>query len=235
MAETRSNPASLQLAFDLELPPHFGRDDFLAAPPNENALAMIDAWPQWPDELLFLLGPAGSGKSHLAAIWAAKADAEVVAAKDIASADLRGLLARQGLVIEDADEIGSTEAPLFHLINLAREGGISILLTARQRPELWGLATPDLLSRLRLAPVVELGAPEEALLEAVLVKLFCDRQLVVDANVIEYITRHIDRSLDLARAIVAQVDREALARGRKVTRAMARDLLQRPQLGDDEA
>lgn len=223
-----------QLAFDLELPPHFGRDDFLAAPPNQNALALIETWPRWPDELLFLLGPAGSGKSHLAAIWAAKADAEIVAAKDIASTDLRGLLARPGLVIEDADKLVS-EAPLFHLINLAREGGISILLTARQRPELWGLATADLLSRLRLAPVAELGAPNEALLEAVLVKLFCDRQLVVDANVIEYIARHIDRSLDLARGIVAQLDREGLAQGRKVTRAMARDLLQRLQLGDDEA
>lgn len=233
MPETRSNRSPSQLAFDLELPPHFGREDFLAAPPNENALAMIEAWPRWPDQLFFLLGPAGSGKSHLAAIWAAKADAESVAAKDIASADLRGLLARPGLVIEDADEIASAEAPLFHLINLAREGTVSLLLTARQRPELWGIATADLLSRLRLAPVVELDAPDEALLEAVLVKLFCDRQLTVDASVIEYIARHIDRSLDLARAIVAQLDREALARGRKVTRAMARDLLRRLQLGGE--
>jgi len=235
MAETRSNLLPSQLAFDLELPPHFGRDDFLAAPPNEKALAMIEAWPRWPDELLLLLGPAGSGKSHLAAIWAAKSAAEIVAARDIASADPRGLLARQGLVIEDADGIAAAEAPLFHLINLARERKVSMLLTARQRPEFWGLATADLLSRLRLAPVAELGAPDEALLEAVLVKLFCDRQLIVDATVIEYIARHIDRSLDLARGIVAQLDREALARGRKLTRAMARDLLQRLQLSDDEA
>lgn len=234
MAETRTHLSPPQLAFDLELPPHFGRVDFLSAPPNEKALAMIEAWPQWPDQLLLLLGPVGSGKSHLAAIWAAEASAETIAAKDIASADLRGLLARRGLVVEDCEAIGSAEATLFHLINLARERKVSLLLTAGQRPDLWGLATADLVSRLRLAPAVELGPPDEALLEAVLVKLFCDRQLIVDATVVEYIARHIDRSLDLARGIVVELDREALARGRKVTRAMARDLLRQLRLGDDE-
>ncbi len=219
-----------QLALDLELAPHFGRDDFLVSPANAVALQMIEAWPQWPDQLLLLLGPPGAGKSHLAAVWAATMGAETItgamlARADLSPADLVALAAHPALVVEDAEGIGRGEANLFHLLNLVREGKTSLLLTARQRPELWGLATADLLSRLRLAPAVELGAPDDALLNAVLVKLFCDRQLIVDATVIDYIALHIDRSLDMARRIVALLDREALARGRKVTRAMARELL----------
>ncbi len=117
---------------------------------------------------------------------------------------------------------------------MAREQQISLVFTARQRPELWGLKTADLLSRLRLAPALELGAPDDALLKAVLVKLFCDRQIIVDATVIDTLALHIDRSLDLARRLVALLDREALASGRKVTRAMVRDLLDRFDFGEDE-
>jgi chromosomal replication initiation ATPase DnaA len=216
-----------QLVLDLELPPHFGRDDFLAAPPNAVALQTIEAWPRWPDPLLLLLGPRGAGKSHLATIWAARAGAEVVPAQALATNSPFALAEHPALVVEDADKISAAEAGLFHLINLARERKSALLLTAQQRPELWGLRTADLLSRLRLAPAVELGPPDDALLTAVLVKLFSDRQLIVDAAVIDYIALHIDRSLDRARQVVALIDREALARGRKVTRATARDVLER--------
>jgi len=221
-----------QLALDLDVPPHFGRDDFLSGPPNETALQMIEAWPHWPDQHLLLFGPPGAGKSHLAAIWACGAEADIITAKSLTGADLLALAAKPALVVEDADTIGPAEAALFHLINLVRERKTSLLVTARQRPELWNLATADLLSRLRLAPAVELGMPDDVLLNAVLVKLFCDRQLTVEAAVVDYIARNIDRSLDLARHIVAWLDREALARGGKVTRAMARELLQ--GLGTDE-
>lgn len=223
-----------QLALDLELPAHFGREDFLAAPANASALHMIEAWPDWPDQLLLLLGPPGSGKSHLAAIWAKRADAETVAVKTLGETDLFALAEKPALVLEDAEEIGAAEAPLFHLINLVRERKASLLLTAQQRPASWGLATPDLLSRLRLAPAVELEPPGDALLKAGLVKLFNDRQLSVDAAVVDYIALHIDRSFDIARRIVALLDREALARGGKVTRAMARALLRGLRIDDDE-
>ncbi len=230
--QPRQNRTS-QLALDLDLPPHFGRDDFLPAPCNEAALAMIEAWPNWPDMVLFLLGPPGAGKTHLATIWAERAGAAIIEAKDLASADLPSL-ARSALVIDDADRIGEAEAALFHLLNMAREQRINLVFTARVRPELWGLKTADLLSRLRLAPAAELGAPDEALLKAVLVKLFCDRQIIVDASVIDTLALHIDRSLDLARRLVAVLDREALAGGRKVTRAMVRELLDRFDFGEDE-
>jgi hypothetical protein len=129
------------------------------------------------------------------------------------------------LLIDDADRIGVAEAALFHLLNLARESGASLLLTAAGAPTAWGLEKADLLSRLRLAPQVTLGEPDEALARAVLVKLFHDRQLIVEPMVIDYIALRIERSLAAGRAIVAGLDREALARGRAVTRSMAAILL----------
>ncbi|MHB8883862.1 MAG: AAA family ATPase [Methylovirgula sp.] len=216
------------------MPPHFGRDDFLVSAANASALQMIESWPQWPDSVILLLGAPGTGKSHLASIWAARTGADIISASTLNETDFVTLAAKPALVIEDAEAIGAAEANLFHLLNLARERKTSLLFTARQRPDLWGLATADLLSRLRLAPVVELGVPDDALLNAVLVKHFCDRQLIVDAAVVEYIALHIDRSLDMARYVVAMLDREGLARGGKVTRNMARELLQSLHPGDDE-
>lgn len=231
---SRPGASVSQLILDLELPPHFGRDDFLSAPSNESALRLIEVWPHWPDPILLLIGPAGAGKSHLAAIWAAQAHAEIIAAESLAAVDLAALAMKPALVVEDADRIGNAEVPLFHLLNLVRERKSSLLLTARRRPELWGLTTADLLSRLRLAPAVELGPPDDGLLNAVLVKLFCDRQLSVDTTVVDYVALHIDRSLDLARRIVALLDREALARGQRVTRAMARDVLRALRIDEND-
>lgn len=221
-----------QLGLDLTLTPHFRREDFLVAEANAAALHMIDAWPAWPDDALLLVGPPGAGKSHLAAIWAARADAEIRSGRGLEGADLAVLAGKPALVIEAADEIGTAEATLFHLLNFARQQKTSLLLTARRKPDAWGLATPDLLSRLRLAPLAELGAPDDDLLKAVLEKLFRDRQLVVDAGVLEFIALHIDRSLDMARSFVNLLDRTALARGRPVTRSLVREFLH--ELGGDD-
>lgn len=203
----------------------FAREDFLAAAANIDALRTLEAWPRWPSPMLMLLGPQGSGKSHLGAIWARLAEAQTVAAERLAEVSPAEFANGPALLIEDADRVGVREAALFHLINLARERGASILITARRPPDLWGLKTPDLLSRLRLAPALGLEAPDLELTRAVLFKLFSDRQLVVDPAVIDFIALRIERSLDAARAIVAGLDREALARGKPVTRAMAAQLL----------
>lgn len=214
-----------QLPLPLPHAPSFAREDFLASPSNAAALALAEAWPRWPAPLMLVIGPLGSGKSHLAAIFARNADAARLNGRDLAAIDVDAATQAAALALDDADAAGAAEAAFFHLLNFARARGASILMTAQTAPDLWGLATPDLLSRLRLAPIVEIAPPEPELIEAVLLKLFSDRQLNVEPTLIAYIARRLDRSLGGARALVDALDAEALAQGRKVTRAMAAALL----------
>ena len=214
-----------QLTFDLPLDPRFGAEDFLVSPSNEQAYGQIESWPDWPDTILVLVGPRGSGKSHLASIWATNAHAWTIDATEITQDKVPHLVSNGALAIEDMDRGERDEAALFHLLNLAREKRAFLLITSETPPDRWSLRTPDLLSRLRLAPSVALEAPDDALLKAVLVKLFVDRQLVVDTSVVDYIALRIERSLAKASELVALLDREALSRGRRVSRAIAAEIL----------
>jgi len=234
MPKRGPRPPSGQLTLELADDPHFGAEDFLVSQSNEQAYDMIALWPDWPDRILLLLGPPGAGKSHLAAMWAARTGALVLPAKELASANVPELISNKAILVEDGDELGAGEAALFHVTNLVRANGISLLLTARDMPESWGLATADLLSRLRLAPRVAIGAPDDALMRAVLVKLLADRQLIVDTAVVEYAALRLDRDLDAARSFVAALDREGLARGKRITRPMASEVLQKFQTGDED-
>lgn len=225
--------APRQLAFDLPLDPRYGREDFLVSPSNEQAYALIESWPEWPDNILLLTGPRGSGKSHLAAIWAESAHAWTIDAFEVTQDKVPHLISNGALSIEDMDRADLDEAALFHLLNLARERKAFLLLTSETPPDSWNIRTPDLLSRLRLAPGVSLGAPDDALLKAVLVKLFVDRQLVVDTSVVDYIALRIERSLAKAAELVTFLDREALSRGRRVSRAMAAEVLGAAQEADE--
>ncbi|MDE2362500.1 MAG: hypothetical protein KGM42_07470 [Hyphomicrobiales bacterium] len=221
-----------QLAFGFEVAPRYGDEDFLVSPSNATAHAMVSAWPDWPDPVLVLAGEGGAGKSHLADIWSRRARAALAPPlairADAALVDFSG----RNILVEDADCVVD-ERGLFHLVNLVQESRASLLLTARSRPEAWGVRLPDLMSRLRRAPLVEIGRPDDDLIRAVLVKLFVDRQLAVDASVIEYVAQRIDRSLDAAREMVRALDDEALAEGRRITRGLAARLLGR--LEYDEA
>jgi chromosomal replication initiation ATPase DnaA len=216
-----------QLVFDLASDPCFGLEDFLVSASNETAYRIIQSWPAWPARILLITGPRGAGKSHLAAIWAKRTKAQCQNAAALAETDLPALAAGGAVVIEDAERVGAAETALFHLLNLASEEAAFTVLTARGWPSGWGIRIPDLLSRLRQAPVAEMGEPDDALVRAVLVKLFQDRQLTVDTSVVEYVALHTERSLDAARALVAELDREALVRGRRITRSMAADVLRR--------
>ena len=221
-----------QLTLELPLEPSYRADDFLQAHSNNAAYATIMRWPHWLGRRLLITGPPGSGKSHLAAIWAQRASARMVRANALALPDLSALALSAALVIEDANQAPVQEAALFHLLNLADERGHFVLLTASAAPDSWGLKTPDLLSRLRLAPLAELGAPDEPLVRDVLVKLFADRQLAVEPALVAWLARHVERSLGAARALVDRLDREALAQGKRITRAMAAGIL---ALEPDEA
>lgn len=225
-----------QLIFDLPIEPRFGRQDFLVSPSNAAAWEMFERWPQWPDRVLLLLGPTGAGKSHLSAIWAAHAGVQRMAARALLDGNLP-LLGMEGVVIEDADALAQAglleaqrrevETRLFHLLNLARSAEAFVVFTARQWPDHWGFKLPDLLSRLRLAPVVEIGEPDDSLIRAVLVKLFSDHQLDVDVSVIDYLCLRLERSLDAARRIVATLDRESLIQRRAITRPFAAEIMAR--------
>jgi chromosomal replication initiation ATPase DnaA len=221
-----SDPAlPRQLSFALGHRESFDRADFLCGPANETALALIDRWTDWPARAIALVGPEGSGKSHLAAIWANAAGARVIASRAIDAPSVPLALASGALAIEDADRSELDEAALFHLLNLAREQSAYVLLTARKTPASWPTRLPDLASRLRALAVVTLHPPDDALLAAVLVKLFADRQLAVDERLIDFLVHRIERSFAAAQAAVAELDREAMRLKRPVTRALAAEIL----------
>jgi chromosomal replication initiation ATPase DnaA len=212
-----------QLALALDHPESFAREDFLSGPSNAAALALIEAWPDWPHRAVVLVGPEGSGKSHLAAIWAQNAGARCLAARALNETVVPAALATGALVLEDLAPGLFDERALFHLINLAREHGAFLLLTARSTPD--AISLPDLGSRLRALPIVGLSAPDDALLRALLVKLFSDRQLTVDESLIGYLALRIDRSFGAVRGLVERLDREAMRQKRSLTRNFAAELL----------
>ena len=214
-----------QLTFRWSHSPSFAREDFLSAPSNRDALAAVELWPNWAGRMLMLVGPEGAGKSHLGAIWARAADAITLSGEGLDERSIQACARADAVLIEDADCAKRAEALFFHLINTALQNNAWLLLTGRTAPDAWGLNTPDLLSRLRLAPVARLDAPDIELTEAVLFKLFSDRQLQVDPRVISYIALRIERSLGAARALVDTLDNEALTQRRRITRTMANNAL----------
>jgi chromosomal replication initiation ATPase DnaA len=219
----RSGPR--QLAFPLDHAESFAREDFLSGPSNAAALALIESWPDWPSRAVVLVGPEGAGKSHLAAIWAGESGARFLSGRALSEAHLPAALATGALVVEDLAKGAFDERALFHLINLAREEQAFLLITAATPPAAWTVAIRDLGSRLKALPAVVLSPPDDALLRAVLVKLFADRQLAVDEQLLGYVAARIERSFAGARAVVAQLDREAIRRQRPLTRALAAEVM----------
>ena len=218
-------PPSRQLTFRWPHSPSFAREDFLPAPSNLEALKAIQLWPNWAGRMLMLVGPEGAGKSHLGAIWARAAGATSLTGEELDEQSLEACAGASAVLIDDADRASGAEALFFHLINTGLQNHVWLLLTSRTAPDAWGLNTADLLSRLRLAPIASLAAPDIELTEAVLFKLFSDRQLQVEAHVIAYIALRIERSLGAARELVEMLDNEALTQGRRITRIMASDAL----------
>jgi chromosomal replication initiation ATPase DnaA len=214
-----------QLAFALPHAESLSRDDFLEGPANAAALALIDAWPEWPNRIMLLVGPEGSGKSHLAAIWAEQAGARSTAAHALTAAEVPGALATGALVIEDLNALNCDERALFHLMNLAREDQAFVLMTARLPPSASDFELRDLRSRLRAVPVVTLMPPDDSLFRALIVKFCADRQISIDESVVSYLATRIERSFAAARHAVERLDAEGLRLGRPVTRALAAELL----------
>jgi chromosomal replication initiation ATPase DnaA len=214
-----------QLAFPLPHAESLTRDNFLEGPANAAALALIERWPDWPNRIMWLAGEEGSGKSHLASIWAERAGARVISAHALDAASVPNALATGALVVEDLKADTFDERALFHLMNLAREDAAFVLFTARVAPAAFEIELRDLRSRLRAVPVVALAPPDDLLFRALIVKFCADRQLAVDESLVGYLTSRIERSYAAARQAVGLLDSEALRLGRPVTRALAAELL----------
>jgi len=214
-----------QLAFELAHTESLTRDDFLEGPSNAAGLALVDGWPDWPNRVMMLVGPQGSGKSHLAAIWADMAGARLTVAHALTAAAVPGAFATGALVVQDLDPANIDERALFHLLNLAREDEAYVLITGRQPPSGFEHGLRDLRSRLRAIPVVNLLPPDDQLFRALLVKFCADRQMSVDETVIGYLASRIERSFVAARDAVERLDAEALRLRRPVTRALAVEVL----------
>jgi len=209
-----------QLALDLPHVPALDADDFMLSACNAEAMRLIASWPDWSARCALIAGPAGAGKSHLVNVWRERSGAWVVPASAVDEAMVDGAGGAH-LAVEDVDRHLNDERALFHLLNLSRERGFDILLTARSLPGAWPVELSDLRSRLRSLPFAQIGAPDDALLRAVLVKLFDDRQLSAPPAVIDFLLRRMERSVAAAADLVAQMDKAALAERRRITARFA--------------
>ncbi len=217
-----------QLTLDLTLPPPtYAREDFVVADGNREALAWLDRWPDWPAPALSLSGPPGSGKTHLGRIWAARAAAALRTGADFEArsvADLAALSeAHAAVLIDEADR--APDRALFHLYNLMRERRGHLLLLSELPPARWRIALPDLASRLRAAPAVAVAPPDDELLGSIILKQLADRQLHAGPGVVQYLVARMERSAEVARRVVAALDRRALAERREIDRRLAADVL----------
>jgi chromosomal replication initiation ATPase DnaA len=229
-----------QLALDLRLKPAYGREDFLIASSNRLAADFIDRWPDWPSSTALLVGPSGTGKTHLMEIWRRRSGAQVLSIADVSGEMVPSLIQSGGAVaIEHAPDAFINERALFHLLNAARENRGHVLIATRQNPRAWGITLRDLASRLEAAPAIAIQPAEDDLLRGVLVKLFADRQCIVETGLIEYLILRMPRSLEAARVLVAAIDARALALGTRPTRSVSAkvlsELTESAQLDDDGA
>ncbi len=218
---------SAQLRLSLERLADLSRESFIVSSCNAAAVAALDRWPAWRGGVLALVGPVGSGKTHLAASWAKRFGATPL---DLRSGALDLERTTGPLVLEDADEVAHGEA-LFHLINRAARPGAGLLATARAPPSQWRAEVADLRSRLNALPVAELHQPDDAVLTGLLQKFFYARNIRPSDELMIYLLARIERSAAGAQAVVTRLDEAADAQGRSISRALARQVLD--GCGDD--
>lgn len=219
-----------QILLDLAARQAMGRADFLPSPANQAALTALDGWQDWPGGRMLLVGPPGSGRTHLLRIWAGESDACLLNGDSLTPDALPLARAAPALAVDDAEGVAGDavrEETLFHLFNHAQAAGQPLLLSARDTAGTWGMGLADLESRIQTCPVTRVQRPDDDLLRMVLVKLFHDHQLAVEDPTINFLAARIDRSLDFARRVVEALDQEALSRQKRVSRVMAADVLAR--------
>lgn len=209
-----------QYTLALQLPTVFAEENFFISPSNFDAHQLVMSWPHWPSHALLLVGPAGSGKSHLAHIWAVKSGASFISASAL---DTMPEL-KTPLLVEDIERLTSERA-LFHLFNYAKENNLSLLMTSALPAAQLPFTLPDLTSRLKATPAAIIGEADDALIAAAMRKQFSDRQLKVSEDVITYMLPRMERSLAAANTLIARLDEQALAEQRELTVPFIRRVL----------
>jgi chromosomal replication initiation ATPase DnaA len=210
---------------DLSLRPALGREDFLVAASNAEAVALIDAWPRWPSYGAIIIGPRGSGKSHLGQVWQHRAGAALISAHSLRIDDLPSAMSKKALLVEDVDHGSLNETALFHVMNAVRDAQGHLLMTSSKPVQVLGVALADLRSRLAALPVAAIRPPDDQLLRGILVKHFADRQIAINEAMVSYLLARMPRSPDMARQLVAAIDQAAMEQGAEVTKAFAGKIL----------
>ena len=215
---------SHQKTFHFELRPAMGYQDFMVTICNREAVQWLDLWPDWKVPAIVIYGSHGCGKSHLANVFVARSGANLVTPLMLETTDISKILGDQSCCVVDDAESGFDEEIFLHLYNCVESARGHMLLTATKPPSQWGVCLKDLESRLKSIPSVKIGQPDDKLLEAVLAKLFSDRQLIVGSDVISYVLNRMERSLTMAQEIVERIDKYSLTTGRKITLPLVRQV-----------
>jgi chromosomal replication initiation ATPase DnaA len=218
-----------QIPLDLGARKAFGRDDFHIGKSNAAAVGWLDRWPDWPAPVLILQGSAASGKSHLAAVWQEMSNAKIIKLEELAEKSAEELFNRgDALVLDGLDPwLGdrTAETTLFHLYNMLKEEQKTMMITMRMPPSQADFTIADLASRFRAAPSICIHAPDDILLASVLIKLFSDRQLTVNNDVVSYLLPRMERSFAAARDVVERADEMALSEKRGISIPLMRKVL----------
>jgi chromosomal replication initiation ATPase DnaA len=217
-----------QIPLEFEGRTALGREDFLVSPANQDVVAWIDRWPDWPGPFMLVVGPVHSGKTHLSHVWAERSGAVTLNAVDLEDLDINALndLSDNPLVLEDIGE-GFNEKKLFHLYNLVKEKRNNMMMTSLKPVSEWNIQLPDLKSRMGALQIVHITEPDDQLFSAVLVKLFSDRQLQVMPEMIQYLVARLERSFEAAHRMVNILDQMSLEEKRNITIPLVRQIMEK--------
>ena len=231
-----------QLIFNLNRQGKVGLENFYISKSNQVAVKTIKRWEDWPAKKLLLMGPSGSGKSHLADFWTRTTKARTLEINEISDFNLEELNNNSGFVIDDVDQIrmfnkndkDRIEEKLFHLLNFSAQASCFLMMTSSAPITSWGLKLSDLISRLATIAVVELFPPDDDLLIAVLLKQFDDKQIKVSPEVVLFVSKRINRTFESIREFVNLADHLTLKNKRDVTIPFVSEILHKLGQGNTE-